>query len=259
MFKTRNRHARFSLTVLAVMTVASYSVVSLAQESTVKAAISEQSKAETAAADSQDRINKLDDESTQMLAEYRQLNSEAQSLKSYNDQMARTVASQRDELSSMQDQLAQIDTTSKEVLPMMVRMLDTLDEFVKLDMPFLMDEREERIAKLRDMMSSADVTISEKYRRIVEAYQIEMEYGRTIESYEGKVNDKSVDFLRIGRIALMYQTSDGSETGYWNKDQKAYIVDNDYKDAVKKGLKIAKKQAAPDLLIVPVHAPQEAK
>ena len=108
-------------------------------------------------------------------------------------------------------------------------------------------------------MSRADVSVSEKYRRIVEAYQIEIEYGRTIEAYQGKVGDKTVDFLRAGRVALLYQTLDGKETGYWDADAKKWVQDNDYEDAIEAGLKVAKKQAAPDFIVVPVHAPKEVK
>jgi hypothetical protein len=107
------------------------------------------------------------------------------------------------------------------------------------------------------MMSRADVSTSEKYRRIVEAYQIEMEYGRTIEAYQGKVGDKTVDFLRAGRVALMYQTLDGKETGYWDAEQKAWKQDSQYQDGLRAGLKIAKKQAAPDFITVAVRAPKE--
>ncbi len=101
--------------------------------------------------------------------------------------------------------------------------------------------------------------MSEKYRRIVEAYQIEIEYGRTIEAYQGKVDDKTVDFLRAGRVALLYQTLDGKQTGYWDADAKKWAQDDGYEDAIKAGLKVAKKQAAPDFIVVPVHAPKQVK
>jgi chromosome segregation ATPase len=229
----------------------------------VNTVVGEQTKIEQAAAASQARINQLDDEAQKLVGQYRQTVAETESIKAYNTQLAMQVKSQLDEMDSMQKQLAEIERTSREVLPMMQKMVDTLEQFVNLDLPFLPDERKNRIATLKDMMSRADVTISEKYRRITEAYSIEMEYGRTIEAYEGKLGDgdqaKTVEFLRCGRIALMYQTLDGKETGYWDADGKKWVEDSDYRDAVKKGLKVAKKQGAPDLLEVPVHAPVEGK
>lgn len=231
---------------------------SLADTEKVKAVIGEQTKAEQAAAASQKKIEQLDDATSKMLGEYRAMTAEAESLKQYNDELAVQVKSQQAQLDSMTQQLEQIQTTSREVLPMMNKMLDTLDQFVKLDLPFLMEERSARIATLKDMMGRADVSTSEKYRRLVEAYQIEMEYGRTLESYQGKVNDKTVEFLRAGRITIMYQTLDAKETGYWDKDAKKWVADNDYTDGVKAGIKIAKKQSAPDFLTVAIPAPKEA-
>jgi chromosome segregation ATPase len=230
-----------------------------AQDSKVNAAISEQTKTEEAAQASQKKVAELDDETTAIVAEYRQLLSETQSLKVYNEQLGQQVKSQEEELQTMTKQISQIETTSREVLPMMVKMLDTLDQFVKLDTPFLPEERAQRIGQLKEMMTAADVSLSEKYRRIIEAYQIETEYGRTIEQYEGKVGDKTADFLRVGRLTLAYQTLDGDETGFWDADNKQWVVDNGYRESVKQGLKIAKKQAAPDLLVVPVPAPKGAK
>ena len=194
-----------------------------------------------------------------MLADYRQMHAETTSLKQYNEQLAAQVKSQQDELNDMTQQLGEIETTSREVLPMMHKMLATLDQFVKLDVPFLLEERTNRVAQLKDMMTRADVSMSEKYRRIVEAYQIEMEYGRTIEAYQGKVGDKTVDFLRAGRVALMYQTLDGKETGYWDADEKKWKRTTSYDDAIEAGLKVAKKQAAPDFVAVPVRAPKEVE
>jgi hypothetical protein len=230
-----------------------------AQADKVNAVIGEQLRTEQAAQASQKRVASLDTENASMLAEYRQANAEIGGLKAYNDQLAEQVKSQETELATMTRQLGEIETTSREALPMMQKMVATLDDFVKLDTPFLAEERTGRIAALKDMMTRADVSVSEKYRRIVEAYQIEIEYGRTIEAYQGKVDERTVDFLRAGRVALLYQTLDGSETGYWDAGARKWIADDDYEDAIKAGLKVAKKQAAPDFISVPVSAPKEVK
>ena len=111
--------------------------------------------------------------------------------------------------------------------------------------------------------SRSDVPISEKYRRILEAFQIEMEYGRTLDSYNGKIgeggDERTVEFVRVGRIALLYQTLDGNETGYWDQDQKKWAQDDSYRSAVKAALAVAKKEGAPDLLSIPIPAPKEVK
>lgn len=224
----------------------------------VKTAISEQVKTEQAAVASQKKVEQLDDEASKAVADYRQMVAEAASLKAYNDQIAVQVKSQTDQINDMTKQLDEIQTTSREVLPLMDKMLDTLVKFVALDVPFLQDERKNRIAQLQLIMGRSDVSTSEKYRRLVEAYQIEVEYGRTIEVYQGKVDAKTVEFLRAGRVSLMYLTLDGKESGYWDVDAKKWVVDNDYREAMIAGIKVAKKQAAPDFLEVAIHAPKEA-
>jgi hypothetical protein len=258
--KLRSSTRRASISALALASaIAALLTAAPASTQTAKvnSVISEQVKTEEAARASQKRVEQLDEETTKMLADYRQMLAEATSLKSYNEQLATQVKSQEEQVADMTQQLTQIDTTSREVLPMMNKMLATLDQFVQLDVPFLIEERTNRVAQLKEMMTRADVSTSEKYRRIVEAYQIEMEYGRTMEAYQGKVGDKTVDFLRAGRVSLMYQTLDGAETGYWDAKQKTWKKDDEYRDAIRAGLKVAKKQAAPDFVTVAVPAPKE--
>lgn len=259
MIETMSRSARVACALLGAAAISWVAADAFAQEAKVNTVINEQAKTEQAAQASQKRVTQLDDEATGMLADYRQALTEAQGLKVYTEQLATQVKSQEDEIKGMSTQIADIETTSREVLPMMTKMLDTLEQFVKLDMPFLPDERSNRIATLKEMMTRADVSLSEKYRRIVEAYQVEMEYGRTLEAYEGKVGDKTVQFLRAGRVALLYQTLDGKETGYWDVNEKKWVVDSAYNDSITAGLKVAKKQAAPDFIKVPVPAPKEIK
>ncbi len=257
MIETMSRSVRIACVAMSAAAAGWIATEAFAQEGKVNSVISEQIKAEQAAQASQKRITQLDDEATGMLADYRQMITEAQGLKVYNEQLAAQVKSQDEEVATMSQQIGEIETTSREVLPMMTKMLDTLDQFVKLDIPFLPEERAGRLATLKEMMTRADVSLSEKYRRIVEAYQVEMEYGRTLEAYEGKVEEKTVQFLRAGRVALLYQTLDGKETGYWDVASKSWKVDNSYNEAILAGLKVAKKQSAPDFIRVPVPAAKE--
>ena len=229
----------------------------------LKGVVEAQTSSDQAAIVAQQNIDAISDETQEMVAKYRQALSDTQSLKRYSDQLQIQVNSQQDELKSVEKQLADIESTSRDVLPMMQRMVDTLDKFVALDVPFLPDERGKRVATLKDIMGRSDVPISEKYRRILEAYQIEMEYGRTLDSYNGKIGsgseERTVEFVRVGRIALLYQTLDGNETGYWDQEKKEWVRDDDYRAAVKSALGVAKKEGAPDLLRIPVPAPKEVK
>ncbi len=212
---------------------------------------------------SQKQIDGLDDQTKDMLQKYNLLVAEAEGMNNYSDQLALQVKDQTEAIASYNQQLVDIEHTAMEVMPMMQRMLDQIDRFVELDIPFLLEDRRARIRKLKDVMGKADVAISEKYRRIVEAYQIELDFGRTLEAYDGKLMGdpagRTVKFLRIGRVALLYQTLDGEETGFWDADKKAWVVDDSYRTAVKDGFEVALKMGAPELLVAPVSAPQDVK
>jgi hypothetical protein len=230
------------------------------QTEALVAVVEEQSAADREAKLVQERIDQLDDETGKLLGQYRQLLAETESFTAYSAQLGTQVQSQLEEIQNTNNELAEIETTSREVMPLMQKMLDTLGRFVELDVPFLLEERSKRVATLKDMMARADVSVSEKYRRIVEAYVVEMEYGRTIEAYEGKLagsDERTVQLLRIGRVSLLYQTMDGKETGYWDRDKKAWVVDNHYAHAFREGTHVAKKLGAPDILIAPIPAPEE--
>jgi hypothetical protein len=127
--------------------------------------------------------------------------------------------------------------------------------------PFLLEERQDRVASLRVLMERQDVTVAEKFRKVTEAFQIENDYGRTIEAYSDTLNidgeKRLVSVLRVGRVALLYQTEDGDKSGAWDQNAGSWIqLGNEYKNQIKFGLKIARKQVAPDLVLLPVDAPE---
>ena len=258
----------FLVSAIVVSAIGMAPIVALAQDAAGAPApagkldrvVNERISVDEDAKASQDRIDQLDDETQKLLSEYRKAVSDTESYARYADQLTVQVHSQGGEIDEINRQLLEVESTSREIAPLMQKMLATLEQFVSLDVPFLREERAQRVATLKEMMTRADVTFSEKYRRILEAYQVEMEYGRTIEAYDAKLpDDRTVQFLRVGRVSLLYQTLDGHETAYWDVDSKAWVVANQYAHGFKEGIAVAKKVRAPEMLLVPVPAPKAAK
>lgn len=209
------------------------------------------------AAASQQRIEQLDDATRDALRRYRDALQEREQLTVYNARLQDMVAAQRGELESLQAQLASIEGTQQAVLPMLQRMVDSLERFIELDLPFQPEERAERLVQLRDLMNRADVSLAEKYRRVLEAYQIESEYGRSLEAWRGSLTGdgttRVVDFLRLGRLMLFYQTLDGREQGYWDAQENAWVTLSDrYRRSLEQGLRIARQQQTPVMLRLPL-------
>ncbi|WP_369857415.1 DUF3450 domain-containing protein [Candidatus Thalassolituus haligoni] len=209
---------------------------------------------------SQQKIDSIDNSIRAAEREYRGVVKEVDGLKVYVEQLDKQLAAQDNELAGIEDSIEKVTLVERQITPLMLRMIDSIDQFVKVDVPFLVDERSKRVEGLKALMGRSDVTVAEKYRKVMEAYQAEIDYGRTIESYRGTLDGREVDFLRVGRISLMYQSLDGNVLGVWNSAAKQWeMLEPSMKSKLMAGIRIAREQAAPDLIKVPVAAPQEAK
>lgn len=217
----------------------------------------EQIKSDQITKDSQKSVDLIQSEKEKLFDEYRKTLQKIENAKIYNAQLEKLLINQDEEKVSLTKQIASIKETNEGVVPFMLQMLETLDKMVTTDTPFLPEERNNRVKDLKEMMNRADVSTSEKFRRILEAYQIENEYGRTLEAYRGKLmvasNDMTVDFLRVGRLALIYQTLDQKKQAVWDKKYNKWVeLDDDYRRSILTGLKVARKQMAPELLELPM-------
>jgi len=214
------------------------------------------------AAKSQQKVNRFTDEVQTKLQQFNVVTKEVDGLSVYNQQMQAQLDSQLTELAQLAKSMEEVSVIERQISPLMARMISTLDTFVDLDVPFLPNERTKRVEDLKTMMNRADIAVSEKFRRVLEAYQIEVDYGRTIEAYSGVLpiegKQMDVDFLRIGRVSLVYQTRDGSRLGQWQQSSVGsgqwQSLSQDYRLGINKALRIARKQLAPDLILVPVSA-----
>lgn len=248
------RRARTTILALA----AGLALSSVAAAQVLDRSIQTENQITRNAAQVQAQINQVADQTEDIVADYRSLLNEIESLRIYNEQLERVVNSQEQEIVGINDDLDNLEQTNRDVVPLMIEMAEVLPRLVNADMPFRLEQRLSRAENLIEALDFADVTASEKYRRILEAYQEEIELGRTTEGYRGQLtNGQTVDFLRIGRTLLFYQSLDGTETGWWNPNSRQFEQLGDgYRLAVSDGLAIAQNQVAPDLVRLPVPAPK---
>lgn len=211
---------------------------------------------------SQDQIDQVVDQTRDLTEEFRSVMKEVDGLVVYNTLLDRQIADQNQELSNLRTSIDSVTVIERQILPLLTRMIEGLDRFVSLDMPFLQEERKGRVANLQSLLERADVTAAEKFRVVMEAWQIENEYGRTIEAYTGELpvggTTREVDFLRVGRVALLYQTPDGVNSGAWDQAKREWTpVGNEFRNSINQGLRLARKQVSADILLLPIAAPEE--
>ena len=207
------------------------------------------------------KINDLHAQTEQSIDKYKGVLNESESYQVYNQQLTDIIGSQTTEFSSLQNQIVEIEVTAQKIMPMMQRMILALEAFIEQDLPFLPQERANRLSKLNDTMKRANISVAEKYRKILEAYQIEIEYGKTLETYEGELANRKVNFLKVGRVALFYRSPDASHYAVWNGSEHSWVlVDNhEVRKSIDLGLKIARKQHSPELLIILANKADDAQ
>ncbi|MBH97975.1 MAG: hypothetical protein CMM56_05920 [Rhodospirillaceae bacterium] len=209
----------------------------------------------------QDEIDGIVEETRSVAEEYRAVMKEVDGLLVYNTLLDRQIADQEQVLANLRESIDSVQFIERQILPLLTRMIDGLEQFVSLDVPFLIDERTNRVDNLTVLLERADVTAAEKFRVVMEAWQIENDYARTIYTYTDEVDiagvAREVDILQIGRVALLYQTADGQESGAWNQRTRSWEpVGNEYRNPIRQGIRLASNQVAPDLLLLPIFPPE---
>ncbi|MEM8988585.1 MAG: DUF3450 domain-containing protein [Pseudomonadota bacterium] len=210
---------------------------------------------------SQERINTIDEQTEALVREFRDALKQYERLTRYNESLERQVEAQEREIVQLRTDIDEVANLQRDIFPMIEDMLSAISRFVEADMPFLRTERMGRVERLNTLLDDANATAAQKYRSLMEAFAIENEYGRTIEAYEdvliGNTEGKRVDYLRIGRVILIYKAKDDSEMGVWDRTAGKWIpLDSSYLQSVKTGIRMANEQIPPDLLPIPTPAPE---
>ena len=204
----------------------------------------------------QEQINQLDDQRSDMVAEFRTLLQRTQAAELYARQQEKVVESQRREMESLRDQLERVDEITAQTTPMLIDMISDLEAFVKADLPFKLEERTQSIESLRAAMENPQVPIVEQYRLIIEAYKREMEYGRTIQTWPEEIDIDGkpvmVDMFLYGRVALVYLSPDKKYAARYDRASGTWMpVPNKFKEDIAKAIKVAKGTTTPSVLYAP--------
>lgn len=224
-------------------------------------ALSTATKAHVNSERSQKRINRTEAKNQTLREQFLTTTLQTEKLKVYTKQLQTLLSKQDENKAEIARQMVEVQDVERDVMPLMKEMIDTLADFVSLDLPFKADERVERIEALRESLSDPEQPVASKYRKVLEAWQKEIDYGETIGAWRQElllgVESRTVDFLHVGRLGLFYQTLDGKESGQWNpKHQRWEPLSGSYSPAIRRGIRMAREQAAPNLLELPMPAPE---
>ena len=205
-------------------------------------------------AKSQDNIDATERKTDKIVNEWKAVSKQVEGLKLYNEQKRIQIQAQLELMDKLDDQLVQVVVMQRQIPPLAQRMLESLESFIGLDTPFRIEERQNRIDLVRSSLAKPKVTASEQVRQVLEAYNIESEYGRKIDTYESTLQDGTVvNILVIGRIGMFYQTKDEQSSGRWNNETNSWDdLPGSYRKPIRNGIRMAKKLAPTDMLMMPV-------
>lgn len=224
----------------------------------IKGAVGTVVEREGEAIDTQSKIDSLSEETQTLESEYKAVLRELEVVERYNGQMKEIIGSQEQEIATIEKDLSELQDTQREIVPLLLRMIEGLDQFVAADTPFLIEERKARVAELKSLMDRGDISIAEKYRKVFDAYQQENNLSRNIEATTGNVNykgqDRTVEFLRVGRVGFYFKSLDDKLITRWDTKKKDWVEveDGSEKLSILTAFKIARKEIPVDLLVLPV-------
>lgn len=244
--------AMFLLSLIGLLGISAVSANSLTQAQVIEAKTNHSSQR------TQQDIDKEAQQILELKTHIEQVTDSLSNLTIYRKHLTQIVSSQEKEIQQLQRQIDQIEETRQGIIPLMYYMLDELDRLLHTDLPIRFTARTERLEQLNALIIRADISDAEKFRRILEAFQIEMDYGYKIAAYQQKItlddgSQRVVQQLHIGRIILISRSIDKQQAWIWQQDQQQWhSVLSENLPALDNAFSIAHKQTPPQLLRLPL-------
>ena len=258
------KHRVRTVVLSAVVAAGSLSIGTAAiGQTTLDEVLNEGISTNVLAQESQERINESVNDTDRLIGQYKNVLKTVDGLKVYNAQMERSIERQMQAMEELTENIKNVTDVKRQVEPLLDRMIDGLESFIRNDLPFQLETRLAGLERVKDLMTNPDIDSSERFRSVFELYQIESDYGRVFQSYQQTMDvngqERIVDMLMVGRVALLYQTTDGTVSGAYNKETKQFEVVDEatYRKSITSAIRVANAQEAADkILILPISAPE---
>ena len=196
-------------------------------------------------------------EKEKLVAKFEQLLQEQERLQEQKSNLQQQVESTQKRIVAKERQLNDIEQISSQIRPFLDKLVKELGLQIADGLPFLTAERRHRIDKLEKLMTAPDISISEKYRKVMEALLVEAEYGFTIEAKQETIVVESrtqlVNLFRLGRISLFYQSLDQKHCGFYNVAANSWqTLPATHNREIQSAIDIAAKRRPVEILSLPL-------
>lgn len=217
------------------------------------------------AVESQEVIDRLADEAASLEDDFQTENDNLEALRVLNAGWRQQISMQEEELQTIAESIEEVRNVTRELPLLMEKMIASMEQFIEMDIPFHLEQRRQRVEFARRAMENPSVSNAERFRQILTLYQTENTYGRTRETYPATIEingvERDVQMLRVGRISLTYQTRDMSMTGAWDQENRQWVEldPGEYRAAIDQAIDVANGLVAPEILEIPITAPESAQ
>ncbi|MCD6291834.1 MAG: DUF3450 domain-containing protein [Deltaproteobacteria bacterium] len=196
-------------------------------------------------------------EKEKLVTKFESLLQKQKHLKEQKSDLQQQLETTRKRIVIKQKQLQDIEEISSQIQPFLEALVKNMELQLGEGMPFLLTERQLRIGKLKELMATPEVPLSERYRKTMEALLIEAEYGFTTEVKQEtiKISEQPqlVNIFRLGRISLFFQSLDQKHCGFYNVATKSWqTLPAKHNRAIQKAINIAAKRQPVEFVSLPL-------
>jgi hypothetical protein len=196
-------------------------------------------------------------EKAKLMARYRSLKANKEYLEKVKLKTEKTLTVQKALVDETERKIKEAARIREELQTYLESVVTRLEESIKKDLAFLSKERSVRLTSIKQTLEQPDRTGAEKYRRVMEALQIETGYGNTVEVYQETiefVEQKTLmDILRVGRLSVFCQTPDGKVVGHFDRETEKWVsLPSKYRRDINKAVEMARRERTIELVKLPI-------